>query len=276
MLARLTTGLGIAARTGVVPLLLGARIAKRRRSGRPDGIPERQRGWATTSKAVLDEVFLATEFAMAPMISPRDRRRLRREIDKAIAFYDKNGWLDDPTGYHLEPRPLEVTRFDEFRSRWIPYRHMRFESSYEPHPGEPGRARWLSYTANRTGHAWLLKHPGPPRPWLVCIPGYRMGRPVIDFTGFRAGWLYKTLGLNVAIPVIPLHGPRRIGRRGGTASSPAISSTRCTPRPRPCGTSDDSSAGFARTAPLRWGPTASLSAATPRRSMLPSRTTSIA
>jgi hypothetical protein len=215
MLARLTTGLGIAVRSGVVPLLLGARIAERRRSGRPDGVPERQNGWATTSKAILDEVFLATEFAMAPTISPRDRQRLRGEIDKAIAFYEKNGWLDDPTGYHLEPSPLEVTRFDEVRSRWIPYRHMRFESSYEPHPGEPGRARWLTYTANRTGHAWLLKHPGPPRPWLVCIPGYRMGRPVIDFTGFRVGWLYKTLGLNVAIPVIPLHGPRRIGRRGG-------------------------------------------------------------
>ena len=84
-----------------------------------------------------------------------------------------------------------------------------------PHPGEPGRERWLAYEANRTGHAWLLKHPGPPRPWLVCVPGYRMGRPAVDFTGFRAGWLYKTLGLNVAIPVIPLHGPRRVGSRLG-------------------------------------------------------------
>jgi hypothetical protein len=215
MLAKLTNGLGIALRTGAVPLLIGARIAERRRVGKPDGIPDRQSGWANTYKAILDEIFLASEFAMAPTISPRDRRRLMRELDQAIEFYDDNGWLDDPTGYHLEPPPLEVTRFDEFRSRWIPYRHMRFESSYEPHPGEPGRARWLSYKANRTGHAWLLKHPGPSRPWLVCVPGYRMGRPTIDFTGFRVGWLYKTLGLNVAIPVIPLHGPRRIGRRGG-------------------------------------------------------------
>jgi hypothetical protein len=215
MLAKLRNGLGIALRTAAVPLLIGARVAKRRRSGKPDGIPDQESGWVINSKAILDEIFFATELAMAPMISPRDRRRLMEELDKAIEFYDQNGWLDDPTGYHLEPPPLEVTRFDEFRSRWIPYRHMRFESSYEPHPGEPGRARWLGYTANRTGHAWLLKHPGPPRPWLVCIPGYRMGRPMVDFTGFRVGWLYKTLGLNVAIPVIPLHGPRRIGRRGG-------------------------------------------------------------
>jgi hypothetical protein len=215
MLAKLRNGLGIALRTAAVPLLIGARVAKRRRSGKPDGIPDQESGWVINSKAILDEIFFATELAMAPMISPRDRRRLMEELDKAIEFYDQNGWLDDPTGYHREPPPLEVTRFDEFRSRWIPYRHMRFESGYEPHPGEPGRARWLGYTANRTGHAWLLKHPGPPRPWLVCIPGYRMGRPMVDFTGFRVGWLYKTLGLNVAIPVIPLHGPRRIGRRGG-------------------------------------------------------------
>jgi hypothetical protein len=42
-----------------------------------------------------------------------------------------------------------------------------------------------------------------------------MGNPVVDFAGFRAGWLYKQLGLNVAIPVMPLHGPRRVGSRGG-------------------------------------------------------------
>jgi hypothetical protein len=38
---------------------------------------------------------------------------------------------------------------------------------------------------------------------------------MVDFTGFRARWLYKHLGLNVAVPVMPLHGPRRVGRRGG-------------------------------------------------------------
>ena len=67
----------------------------------------------------------------------------------------------------------------------------------------------------RTAHAWLLEHSGPDRPWLVCVPGYRMGHPVVDFTGFRAHWLHHRLGINVAIPVMPLHGPRRVGRRGG-------------------------------------------------------------
>jgi hypothetical protein len=42
-----------------------------------------------------------------------------------------------------------------------------------------------------------------------------MGHPLVDFVGFRASWLHRELGLNVAIPVLPFHGPRRIGRRGG-------------------------------------------------------------
>jgi len=215
MLERTKAGLGLALRTSAVPFLIGSRLAGRRRATTPNGIPDRETGWRTYSKALLDDLFLATELAMAPTISPRDRRRLGSEMDQAIDLYEDRGWLEDPTRYHRAPPPLEVARFDEFRSGWLPYRHLRFDSGFEPHAGEPGRERWLGYEANRTGHAWLLKHPGPPRPWLVCIPGYRMGNPVVDFAGFRAGWLYKVLGLNVAIPVMPLHGPRRVGSRGG-------------------------------------------------------------
>jgi len=215
MLDKLKTGLFVAARTGAVPFLIGTRIAERSRAVPPEGVPDRQKGFRTTGKALLDDFFFATELAMAPMVSPKDRHRLGRELDRFARLHERSGWREDPRSYHGDPPPLEVTRFVERRSRLLPYRHMRFESGYEPHPEEPGRTRWLSYSANRTAHAWLLRHPGPQRPWVVCIPGYRMGHPVVDFAGFRAGWLYKKLGVNVAIPVIPLHGPRRVGSRGG-------------------------------------------------------------
>ena len=104
---------------------------------------------------------------------------------------------------------------DRFGSLWGPYQHVRYPSEYEPHADEPGRDRWLEPLPNRTAHAWLLEHPGPPRPWLICVPGYRMGHPAVDFTGFQTRWLHLDLGLNLAIPVLPLHGPRRVGRRGG-------------------------------------------------------------
>jgi dienelactone hydrolase len=215
MFSTLTKGLTTAVRVGVAPLIVASRIAERRRSGTQEGIPDRVRGWRTEAKALLDDLFFATELAMAPMVSPRDRKRLSGELHGNLELFDNNGWLDDPTGYHNDPPPLAATRIDELRARFLPYRHLRFESEYEPPPKAPGRDRWLGYEPNRTGHAWLLKHPGPQRPWLVCIPGYRMGNPLVDFTGFRAHWLYRHLGLNVAVPVMPLHGPRRVGRRGG-------------------------------------------------------------
>jgi hypothetical protein len=50
-----------------------------------------------------------------------------------------------------------------------------------------------------------------------------MGRPTIDLTLFRARWLHDELGLNVVIPVQPLHGPRRRGlARGVTYPGPDL------------------------------------------------------
>ena len=68
---------------------------------------------------------------------------------------------------------------------------------------------------NRRAHAWMMRHPGPPRPWLIGIHGYRMGLPWMDFGLFPPRWLHHRLGLNLLLPVLPLHGPRRAGLRSG-------------------------------------------------------------
>src|SRR5256885_755807 len=68
------------------------------------------------------------------------------------------------------------------------YRHLVFAGEYEPHRGEPGGERWHARTANRSAHAWLLQHPGPPRPWLVCLHGYRTGSPLTGFFQFSPRW----------------------------------------------------------------------------------------
>jgi hypothetical protein len=191
---------------------MGARLASRAFRREPGGWTF---GRAVVCKIALDELFLSTEIASAPVVPLRERGRVAREVAAALELYEARGWLLDPVAYHVDPPRPQSARVDRFASLFGPYQHLRFASGYEPHPGEPGRERWLSYLPNRSAHAWLLEHPGPPRPWLVCIPGYRMGTPAVDFTGFRARWLHLELGLNVAIPVLPFHGPRRVGRRGG-------------------------------------------------------------
>ena len=211
--ALIAPGIDLALRSALAPVVLGARWFE----GRPhaDDTPATRASVALAVKIALDEVFLVTEMLTAPFIASRDRRRLAVETSAALAFYDERGWLDRPTGYHRTPPPPEAVQIEPARSRWFDFLHLRFPSGYTPHPGEPGRERWLSYTANQTAHAWVLEHPGPPRPWLICVPGYRMGHPLVDFVGFSLGWLHREHGLNVVVPVMPLHGPRRIGRRSG-------------------------------------------------------------
>ncbi len=172
-------------------------------------------GWKRRLKVAADELFFASEFiAGAPSVF-LDIARVAGEVERAVEVFRDRGWLDRPEEYHATPPPLETYDVVDAESRGVRYRHIRFESGYEPYEDEPGRERWLALEPNRTAHAWLLEHPGPARPWVVCAAAYRMGDPRVDFLGFHARWLHHRLGLNVAIPVVPFHGPRCCGRRGG-------------------------------------------------------------
>jgi dienelactone hydrolase len=170
---------------------------------------------ALALKVAMDEVFFLTEVLSASLVSLWAGSRLRDETRAAVDLFERRGWLESPAGYHPAPPPLEPLTIDRTRSGGIAFSHLRFTSGYAPDAEEPGRARWLAQDANQTAHAWVLEHVDRARPWLVCVPGYRMGHPLIDFTGFPAAWLHFRRGLNVVIPVLPLHGPRKAGWRSG-------------------------------------------------------------
>jgi len=178
-------------------------------------IPLGRHAFGRAAKVALDEVALTALLASIRLPTGRDRRRINSEVFAARELYRARGWLDEPVRYHVTPEPLRRAHWGHSNSRSVEFVHLRFDSDYEPHPGEPGRDRWLGYAANRTAHAWVLRHRGRPRPWLVCIHGLGMGYPFTDFAGFRATWLHEQLGLNVVLPVLPLHGPRAIDQRSG-------------------------------------------------------------
>jgi len=213
VLGRIARGLEVVLRSGATPLIVGARIAGRWREESPAGLPAPRRGIALASKIALDEFVLAAEFAAAPVV--RETRRLADELASALELFERRGWLDEPRSYHRKPKPLKHVVLNPGRVPGLRFERLGFESGYAPHRGEPGRERWLELEPNRTAWAWVLRHEGPPRPWLVCVPGYRMGTPLVDFAGFRARWLHRRLGLNVLVPVLPFHGPRRSGLRSG-------------------------------------------------------------
>lgn len=178
-------------------------------------IPAARRTLALAGKVALDELLLTALIASVRLPTRAERRRITRELEDALQLFGERGWLDRPWLYHEAPPPLARVRERRASSGGQPFTHLTFESEYEPRPEEPGRARWLGQRSNRIAHAWVLRHPGRPRPWLMCIHGYGMGIPLADLSGFGAERLSRVLGLNLVFPVLPLHGPRRRGARSG-------------------------------------------------------------
>jgi hypothetical protein len=182
-----------------------------RHEGMPDPIP----GLRLSAEVALDEALLATMTLSLPHTDLGDLPRLRRDVHAARELYRDRGWLEKPLSYHVTPPALTDPEVRRRRVRGMDYEHLRFASGFEPRPEEPRRDVWLRGEKNRTAHAWALRHPDPARPWLVCIHGYQMGDALIDFAAFEAERLHRAYGMNLLFPVLPLHGPRKEGRRSG-------------------------------------------------------------
>ncbi|HEY5155163.1 MAG TPA: alpha/beta hydrolase, partial [Acidimicrobiales bacterium] len=179
------------------------------------GLPVPSVSPALAGQVAIDETILA--MAMGPNRFPRrsDYERVGEELAQARALFAGNGWLDDPATYHPRPPDLRSPSIDRGWALGQRYERLLFPSEWEPHPGEPGAERWAGYDANHTAVATVLRHPGPPRPWVVAIHGFACGYPFMDFVGLHALHLHRDLGLNVVMPVLPLHGPRKINRFSG-------------------------------------------------------------
>lgn len=63
-------------------------------------------------------------------------------------------------------------------------------------------------------------HPEP-RPWLLLVHGAYMGDLRVDAGIFQAERLHRTLGLNLAMPTLPLHG-ERAPKSGISRSLPSL------------------------------------------------------
>ena len=168
-------------------------------------------------KWMLDEWALQIELAQGRFRVPdmAFRRRLRQELADASALFDAQGWLADPESYHRTPPPIDDLVLKSAPLAGLSIERFRFSSGFEPHPGEPGRDRWLSYPNVDQVTGWMLRHQGKPRPWLFLVNGYRTGEISTDLMAFRVRHLHTNLGLNVVNVTMPLHGPRALGESSG-------------------------------------------------------------
>lgn len=176
-------------------------------NGKPRQLPLARPTIALAAQAFRDEIALLGLRMRRPISDVHGFERIGAEVTEALNFYDERSWLAHPQGFFTTPPPLKRVTVHDVTALGRRYERMTFDSGYQPHQGEPGATRYLSYAANDRGYALMLRHRAD-RPWLICVHGTEMGRAAIDLTVFRAWHLYGALGLNVVLPVLPMHGPR--------------------------------------------------------------------
>ncbi len=158
---------------------------------------------------------LADELVVGMFKSPRrfptneEMHRIASEIRAMRQYLHDGGFLEDPASWHVAPPPAAVQLVARRRVHGIEMEHLSWTSGFEPRPDAPGADRWRSYVHNEVAHAWVARHPEPDRPWVVCLHGLGTGHPLADGFAFRVRELVEDLGVNVALPVLPMHGQRK-------------------------------------------------------------------
>jgi dienelactone hydrolase len=183
-----------------------------------EGAPRPRPSAVLAAKVAVDELILGFEqFQSTGFSLDGTIERIIDEVDRMDLFLAERGFLEKPGAYHVAPPDLIDPEIRKLEIAGHTVEVLRFESGYAPADSEPGRARWMGYDPCRDGWAYVLRHQGPPRPWLIATNGYRMGHARIDVGLFERFFKERGgLGLNVLIPVLPLHGPRRIGWHSGS------------------------------------------------------------
>ncbi|GAC1620815.1 MAG: hypothetical protein NVS9B10_02910 [Nevskia sp.] len=179
------------------------------------GAPRPGADLRTWAKAALDEALVGYFVLMARVPHGAAAERMCVQAVRLETVLQARCWLDDPASFHRTPSAPDDARLTPARGVGRDYERLRFTSGFVPDPELPGATEWLGHRPNRECSAHVFRHAERGRPWLLCIHGYRMGLPFLDLRLFPPHILHERYGLNLVMPTLPLHGPRRIGRQSG-------------------------------------------------------------
>jgi len=182
-----------------------------------ESLPAPHLSLGLAAQVAMDEALLAMAMAPNRFPLPGDYGRVAQELAEAEALFTRRGWVADPSSYHRTPPSLgdgDLTRSHGW-ALGQGYERVSWESGFAPHEGEPGSERWMAFEPNATATAAVLRPPDATRPWVIAVHGFCMGYPFMDFPGLHATRIHHDLGMNVVLPALPLHGPRRVTRVSG-------------------------------------------------------------
>lgn len=187
----------------VLPRAVSSSVAAGRRT-EETGIPAWDLGLREFGETATDELFIAVSalYREVPHLES-----VQASVDAcavAAAEIEGRGVAD----VHRMPPPFRILGLRRRRIGRRRFEHLEYESR----PHLPAAMADTGHAEVEVAHARILRHEGAPRPWVVFVHGAEQGR-LDDLFAFRAAHLYEELGLNVAFPVLPQHGPRRdLGR----------------------------------------------------------------
>lgn len=169
----------------------------------------------TNAAAAVDESLRFVWAATALANRPPPASEVVPALRAAAARHRAEGSLERPALAHPLPPALEKLELTRTQLRRVgEVEELRFESEYEARDPEV-RHVLEGIEANRTAWAHLWRHGDRPRPTLICLHGYGMGRPAWDAHAWDVERWHHELGLDLVMPILPFHGPRAPGRRSG-------------------------------------------------------------
>jgi hypothetical protein len=171
---------------------------------------------AFLAQVALDEVIIAAMKTPGRFPHRKDYETARDEMLATYELFREHGWDGDPSTYHVAPPPPDEVHIEPGLWMGEKWRHVWFDSGFDPFVQDSARKRWLDYQPNATMHAWT-RRTDPSLPWVVCVHPYGTGRSLMSSFMFRANDLAEELGVNVALVVLPLHGTRGSGVWSTTA-----------------------------------------------------------
>jgi len=204
----------IAALLSVATFLLAGRISIGNMA-RVIGTPPPETGMSMNAKSAIDEALLGYFVITAQLPEGEVVEAMCTDAIELLEKLETCGALADPSILHKTPTAPSDVRIDSIKVFGQVCERVRYPSGFVADARLPGAAVWDNHPNNSTMNSLVLRHEGRSRPWLLCIHGYRMGVPMLDLGLFAPKWLHHSLGLNLMLPTLPLHGSRRIGRLSG-------------------------------------------------------------
>ena len=127
------------------------------------------------------------------------------------AFYAAPDWLGAPESFfpapHAAPdpeiRPVERTLGAPVGAEVV---DISFPSTFVP-VNPALRDEYLADVRNQVVHARWWRHPGDPRPTIICVHGFQAAAHALNAALFDVPWLFRA-GLDVLQFQLPYHGAR--------------------------------------------------------------------